>query len=74
MKLRLNIHDAIVDSDVALEIFGLLEGRAEFIERKWQGTSNDYTYAFVEDITDAQMSVRPVAQKLIAQAMLEQNN
>jgi len=74
MKLRLNIHDAIVDSDVALEVFGLLEGRAEFIERKWQGTSNDYTYAFVEDITDSQMSVRPVSQKLVAQAMLEQNN
>ena len=39
MKLRLSIHDAIVDADVALEIFGLLEGKAEFIERKWQGTS-----------------------------------
>ena len=63
MKLRLSIHDAIVDADVALEIFGLLEGKAEFIERKWQGTSSDYTYAFVDDITDSQMSVRPVSQK-----------
>lgn len=74
MKLRLNIHDAIVDSDVALEIFGLLEGKAEFIERKWQGTSNDYTYVFVDDVTDSQMSVRPMSQKMLAQAMLEQNN
>lgn len=74
MKLRLSIHDAIVDADVALEIFGLLEGKAEFIERKWQGTSSDYTYAFVDDITDAQMSVRPVSQKMLAQATLEQNN
>jgi hypothetical protein len=74
MKLRLSIHDAIVDADVALEIFGLLEGKAEFIERKWQGTSSDYTYAFVDDITDSQMSVRPVSQKMLAQATLEQNN
>ena len=74
MKLRLSIHDAIVDADVALEIFGLLEGKAEFIERKWQGTSSDYTYAFVDDITDSQMSVRPVSQKMLAQATLEQDN
>ena len=74
MKLRINIRDAIVDSDVALEILGLLENKAEFIERKWHGTSNDYTYAFVEDISDAEMSVRPVSQKMYAQAMLEQNN
>lgn len=74
MKLRLNIHDAIVDSDVALEIFALLENKAEFIERKWQGSNKDHTYAFVEDISDAEMSVRPVSQKMYAQAMLEQNN
>ena len=74
MKLRLNIHDAIVDSDLALEIFGLLEGKAEFIERKWHGTSNDYTYVFVDDVTDAQMSVRPMSQKMLAQAILERDN
>lgn len=74
MKLRLTIRDAIVDADVALEIFGLLENKAEFIERKWHGSNKDHTYAFVEDISDAEMSVRPVSQKMYAQAMLEQNN
>lgn len=74
MKLRINIRDAIVDSDVALEILGLLEGKAEFIERKWHGTGKEHTYAFVDDISDAEMSVRPVSQKMYAQAMLEQNN
>lgn len=74
MKLRLNIRDAIVDSDVALEILGMLENKAEFIERKWQGTGKEHTYAFVDDISDAEMSVRPVSQKMYAQALLEQNN
>lgn len=74
MKLRINIRDAIVDSDVALEILGMLESRAEFIERKWNGSNKDHTYGFVDDISDAEMSVRPVSQKMYAQAMLEQNN
>lgn len=74
MKLRININDAIVDSDVALEILAILQEKAEFIERKWQGSSSDYTYAFVDDIGDSQMSIRPIAQKMYAQAMLEQNN
>ena len=67
MKLRINIRDAIVDADVALEILGI-------IERKWHGTGKEHTYAFVDDISDAEMSVRPVSQKMYAQAMLEQNN
>ena len=74
MKLRINVRDAIVESDVALEVLGLLQDKAEFIERKWQGSDKDHTYAFVEDISDAEMSIRPVSQKMYAQAMLEQNN
>lgn len=74
MKLRINIRDAIVDADIALEIFALLENKAEFIERKWHGSNKDHTYAFVDDISDAEMSVRPVSQKMYAQALLEQNN
>ena len=34
MKLKLNVRDAIIDADVALEVLSLIEGKAEFIERK----------------------------------------
>jgi hypothetical protein len=75
MKLKLNVRDAIVNADVALEVLSLLEGEAEFIERKWgRGSDNTQYYGFVEDISDAEVSVKPVSQKIYAQAVLEQNN
>ena len=75
MKLKLNIRDAIVDADVALEVLTLIEGKAEFIERKWgRGSDNTEYYGFVEDISDAEVSVKPVSQKIYAQAALADDN
>ena len=75
MKLKLNIRDAIIDADVALEVLSLIEGKAEFIERKWgRGSDNSQYYGFVEDISDAEVSVKPMSQKIYAQAMLAEND
>ena len=75
MKLKLNIRDAILDADVAMEVLALLEGKAEFIERKWgRGSDDNHYYAFVEDISDAEVSVKPVSQNIYAQAVLARNN
>lgn len=75
MKLKLNVRDAIIDADVALEVLALIEGKAEFIERKWgRGSDNTQYWGFVEDISDAEVSVKPVSQKIYAQAVLAEND
>jgi hypothetical protein len=75
VKLKLNVRDAILDADVALEVLSLIEGKAEFIERKWgRGSDNSQYYAFVEDISDAEVSVKPISQKIYAQAVLAEND
>ena len=73
MKLCINVRDAIVDSEVALRVLSALEGKAEFIEKNWR-SGEDNEYIFVEDITDAHISVRPVSQSNYAKAMLSLNN
>lgn len=74
MKVMITIRDAIVDADLAMQAFQLLEGKVEFIEKQWARDNDGHAWKFTKDVSESDISIKPVNQAVYAQAVLALND
>jgi hypothetical protein len=74
MKVMITIREAIVDSEIAMQAFQLLEGKVEFIEKQWARDDDGHAWKFTKDVSESDISIKPINQSVYAQAVLALND